>query len=213
MVHEHPRLQATQLGDLPELPPGTPGVILERALELFAQRGYAGTSVRDIASGTGIRAASIYAHFASKEHVLAAICRLGIEAHLRATRGAIAQSPPDPTSQLDAWVRAHVGLHARQPMLSVVANAELHMLSQELGAEVFALRKQSEGVLVGILERGVATGAFDLPDVWLAAAAIAGSGLRVAFWYQPSYPRPIEEIQAIYAQMALRIAGVRYPHH
>jgi AcrR family transcriptional regulator len=44
--------------------------ILDASLELFAERGYAGTSMRMIASRSGMQASSIYSHFAGKEAIL-----------------------------------------------------------------------------------------------------------------------------------------------
>ena len=44
--------------------------ILETALELFAQRGYLGTSMSDIAKQLGITKAALYKHYASKREIL-----------------------------------------------------------------------------------------------------------------------------------------------
>jgi AcrR family transcriptional regulator len=52
---------------------GPKGRIVAAALELFAQSGYDGVSVRDIAKAVGIKDASIYSHFASKEEILETI--------------------------------------------------------------------------------------------------------------------------------------------
>ena len=43
--------------------------ILLKALELFADRGYEGVSVRDIAAEVGIRQSSLYKHFAGKQDI------------------------------------------------------------------------------------------------------------------------------------------------
>jgi AcrR family transcriptional regulator len=52
-------------------PGGTPREeILDAAAELFSSRGYAATSTRMIAESVGIRQASLYYHFASKEELL-----------------------------------------------------------------------------------------------------------------------------------------------
>lgn len=52
---------------------GTKWQLFVNSVDLFARRGYHDVSVRDIAEATGIKAASIYNHFASKEHILATI--------------------------------------------------------------------------------------------------------------------------------------------
>ncbi|MEX5707351.1 TetR/AcrR family transcriptional regulator [Parafrankia sp. FMc6] len=47
--------------------------ILSAAVELFAERGYAGTSVRDISERLGVTKAALYYHFSSKETILDAL--------------------------------------------------------------------------------------------------------------------------------------------
>lgn len=51
----------------------TKQVIIEQALTLFADQGYAGVSMRDIAGAVGIKAASLYNHFKSKEDIFNSI--------------------------------------------------------------------------------------------------------------------------------------------
>lgn len=48
--------------------------ILEVAVELFKEKGYMGSSVRDLATKLNIKAASLYAHIRSKEEILEWIC-------------------------------------------------------------------------------------------------------------------------------------------
>lgn len=51
----------------------TPDVILDEALLLFSERGYSGVSMRDIAKAVGIKAPSIYKHFAGKDALFDAL--------------------------------------------------------------------------------------------------------------------------------------------
>lgn len=51
----------------------TKQTILEKALELFTEKGYVGASMGDIAKAVGIRKASLYAHFDGKESIFEAV--------------------------------------------------------------------------------------------------------------------------------------------
>ncbi len=57
----------------PRQGPATRRQILDSSLKLFSDRGYARTSVRDIAQAVGITDAAIYYHFASKRDLLGAL--------------------------------------------------------------------------------------------------------------------------------------------
>ncbi|MFD1939597.1 TetR/AcrR family transcriptional regulator [Nonomuraea mangrovi] len=205
-VVERRRIAAEEV----RLPPGfavegTAGRILREALRLFAERGFYGASIRDLADACEIRSATLYAHFPTKEHVLAELVRLGHEnhhAHIKAAEGA------EPVAKLRELVRAHVLAHADYPLLAVVANNELHCLSDEMATPALVLRADGRQRLSDILHEGIAAGVFDLPDPYLAVTAISGMGMRVANWYGPDVPYQPLEIAETYAEFALRIAGV-----
>lgn len=58
-------------------------VIMEKAFESFGRDGYAETTLKSIATKAGIKAPSIYAHFASKEELFAAVYEQAFDAHGR----------------------------------------------------------------------------------------------------------------------------------
>lgn len=202
------RLAATEPAVLPDFGfSAARHAILEAALHLFAERGYSGTSIRDIAAAAGLQGPTLYSHYPSKEAVLAEILRVGHEEHLRRLRGAMLDCGPDPRAQLRAWVKAHVGFHTAYPMLAVVTNTELHMLAPAVAAPILAVRRQSEQSLLEIVERGRAKKVFKVAEVWMAMAAIAGMGLRVAFWFVPGGGRSAAQVGETYAEFALRLLG------
>ena len=205
---QHRRLAA----DETTLPPGAaPGgsrtLILSAALRLIADRGYGGTSVRDIAKAAGIQPATMYAHYPSKEHVLAELIRIGHEAHQQMMRAAMLETSADPREQLSALVRAHVRMHAEYPMLAMVANAELHALSPEAAGPAVELRKQSEQLLGDVVQRGMQKGVFKLKQPFLALAAIGAMGIRISHWYTPDFELSVDEVADEYAAFALKIVG------
>jgi AcrR family transcriptional regulator len=204
LVKESRRLSARE-GGLPEgtAPEGTRGRILEAALVLFAERGFWGASIRDIAEATGLRSATLYAHYASKEQILADLVLIGHEEHHGALQAASDPADTFP-NQLANLVRAHVRFHAEHPRLALVANAELHALSADLVGPALTLRDGSTQMLLDVAQRGVEAGVFAPVDVWLAVAAIGGMGIRVANWY-PHQNETIDEVADAYAQFALAI--------
>lgn len=187
-------------------PSGTRGRILLAGLQLFAEYGFHGTSIRDLGGAAGINSATLYAHYPSKEHILAELVLLGHEAMHERLQQAVLDAA-DPVGQLRALVAAHVYVHTDFPLLALVANAELHALSPDQAAPSLALRAQTQQLALDVVQRGATAGVFHVPDVWLATAAISAIGVRVASWFGPDQPYRREQIAQSYADFALRIVG------
>ncbi len=69
--------------------------ILDAAAELFTESGYAGTTTRAIATAVGIKQASLYYHFASKEDVLAELLVQTVQPSLTYARAAAGAGQPN----------------------------------------------------------------------------------------------------------------------
>lgn len=186
---------------------GTLRRLQEAALVLFAERGYHGVSMRELAAETGVRASSLYAHLPSKEHLLRDLVLLGHEEHRASLRRALVAGGGDPVAQLTALVEAHVEFHACYPLLATVANNEMHALAPESLREVRRVRSEAEGLFTEVISRGVREGVFDVPDPWLALAAIGAIGIRVAAWYRDDSRFTVAEVVAADVLFALRIVG------
>ncbi len=191
-------------------PPGPKAGILNVALRLFAEKGYAGASIRDIASAADLKPASIYAHYSSKEQLLAQLLNIGHEEHFQYVQDAVLNSEPAPTQQLRAYVSGHVRFHAEFPMLALLVNHELHALSEEDVTPALKLREQSTELLMNIVRRGQAQGDFGQDfDPWLAGAAIGAMGMRVAHWYSEKHEKTIDEIVRNYQRFACRLVDAK----
>lgn len=81
--------------------------ILELAKTLFSEKGYAETSMRDLAMELGIKASSIYTHFTSKEEILEQICNVIYE-KMKANQRYILESSLNANDKFNEYLRIHL---------------------------------------------------------------------------------------------------------
>jgi AcrR family transcriptional regulator len=192
------------------LPPGS-GVtgtrlrVLEAALGLFADRGYSGASIRDIADGAGIRSASLYDLFPSKAHILASVVTIGHEMLLAGLQAALADAGDDPVARVRAMVRADVLGHAGYPTLAIVTNTELDRLPDDLRDAPMRLRNEAALLGLDVAMAGADAGVFDLPHPGPTLAAIGSMCLRVPHWFTPTADYTAEQLANDYADLAIRM--------
>ncbi len=209
VVGWEPRRLAAVAPELPAgaTPPGTRGKILRAALGLYSEYGFHGTSIRQIAGLVGINPATLYAHYPSKERILADLVLLGHQELYDRLCSALAAADSAPAAQLAALVREHALIHAHYPRLAVVANTELHVLSPSHAAAALDLGARCRGLLADVLADGTRSGEFRLVDPTLTAIAIGGLSMQVAHWFAPGGPYTPDQVADAYAQLALRMAG------
>jgi|TARA_R100001480_G_scaffold5119_2_gene11869 AcrR family transcriptional regulator len=82
--------------------------VLEAAAALFANRGYAATSIRDIAQEVGILSGSLYYHFSSKEALLLEVHEKGVKQVIVAVQAALAAAGTNPWERMRAACQSHL---------------------------------------------------------------------------------------------------------
>lgn len=186
--------------------------IVAAALTLFFERGFHGTSVRDIMEVTGLRPSALYNHFPSKDALLAEVIARGQEDYEAALVEAIAPRET-PAERLYALAFASTIYHTRSRRIARVANKEFrHLVEPEL-ERVVALRRRVRTLCRSIVEDGCRSGAFRLPAapggnaLELAAMSILMMTVAVAEWYQPGGPLTPEGLAAYHADLALAAVG------
>ncbi len=158
--------------------------ILAAAARIFREKGYHGTSVRDIADAVGLLKGSLYHYIRSKEELLARL----FEGSLRDTiteLDAIAERGGSPSERLRAMVRAYV--------LSVTANLdgvgiylrEWRSLPAPELARVRARRRAMRRRFEDIIGEGIRKKEFGVADPKIAALAIIGMCNWTYEWYRP----------------------------
>jgi AcrR family transcriptional regulator len=181
----------------------------KRAIEdvasaLFRERGYAATSIRDIARVLEIRGASLYAHVASKEDVLWAIVDRAALAFEAAADEASAGASHSPTASLAALVRAHVDVITADPELAAVFVHEWRHLSTERRAAILQRRDAYEARFRSVIADGVARGDFCATDPALAANFLLTALNGLPTWYRRDGRLAPDQIANDYADLAVR---------
>jgi len=180
--------------------------LLAAAVQAFAEKGFHGTTTRDIASAAGMSPAALYVHHKSKEELLYLISKDGHEETLGLVRAAV-EASSDPTEALRQAFHDFALHHARGHTGARVVNYELAALSAEHLAEIRDIRHQIEEEMRMLVRRGVRSGAFTTPDPTMTAAALLSLGIDLARWYHDGTRWSPEQIADQYAEMALRIVG------
>lgn len=194
---------------LPESPDLTASqrAILHACVEHFAVSGYSGTSVRDIAASVGIKSASLYKSFVSKQAMLDALNNLGHTEFSRRQVAALVNASDDPRDQLVAGVRALVEIVCAYPRLSRIVNSEVRNLSDAgFQRDQFA-RLQEAQLLQQVIERGQTKGLFVVPDPAAVTILLWGLGVALASWFPFAPAVSVEQLVESYCDIALRIVG------
>jgi AcrR family transcriptional regulator len=186
--------------------PSRRDAVRDAALSLFAERGYAGTTVNLIAERLGIRGPSIYNHVSSKQQLLVDIVLDFIEGGVVQQAEVIAAAS-DPVQQLRAAVDLHVRTHTRFRREAFVSNREIRSLEEPNRSRVIAARDRYAHAFTEIIEAGVSAGRFDCSDPALTSIAIVQMGIGVATWYRSDGRLSVDEISEYHQDLALRMVG------
>ncbi|HKP18528.1 MAG TPA: TetR/AcrR family transcriptional regulator [Gaiellaceae bacterium] len=178
------------------------------AAELFFTKGYEATTLREIARALGIKSASIYYHWDSKETILFDLIRSTME-QLTAGARSVLEREPAADRRLAGIVVHHVVLHALRPKEATLGDTELRSLTRAHARAAMRMRDEYESLLLGVLEDGARRDLFDVLDVKLTAYAVISQCTNVGIWYRPDGRLSLDEVAAVHANLALRTAGGR----
>lgn len=186
----------------------TRDTILKVAAHRFSVIGYEGTSLREIAREVGIKAASLYNHFESKEEILwTMVSKATLE--LESNQEKALAGKEEPIDRLRTFVRTHVDYHAGNPQTSRIANIEIYHLRPDRFRVVAEFRRRYEGLLQEILLDGERLGVLSVPDVKITSYALLQMMIGVAYWFRPEGPLSAGQVCDQFEQLALRMVAAK----
>ncbi len=160
--------------------------VIRKAAELFKEKGYAASSMRDLAQKLGIEAASLYSHIKSKEEILQSLCFDMATEFRKALAGIEKQNLPA-SEKLRKGIIGHIQVMAKDLTASAVFMNEHRHLSQPYLREFLLLRINYINRFKSFIEEGIKTGEFkDSIDKKLAVMTLFSSLNWMPDWYDPT---------------------------
>lgn len=188
--------------------------ILEAALACFAQKGFAGTRMDDIAHRCGITKGTIYLYFDSKESVFKALARASIGEQLGAVR-AMVEKFPGSSADLLKLVLSTMGGFVRTsdrvilPKMLLAESGNFPELAKFWREEII---EQGIGLLGGIIRRGTERGEFRPIAPEHAARLCVAPILLIAIWrttFAQFDAQPYDHAGLIEAHLQVLLQGLQ----
>ncbi len=163
--------------------------VLDVAARLFRRDGYAGVSLRDIASEASMQAGSLYYHFRSKDEIVTTVLNIGIEMVREAVEDAVAELPRDAGAArlLNVAMRRHLETFLA---FSDYTSANVRIFGQvpgEVQQANMAARRAYEALWDSIIERAKAQPGFrrdiDTSTLRLFLLGVMNASLE---WFDPA---------------------------
>jgi AcrR family transcriptional regulator len=163
--------------------------VLAAAGRVFAQRGYEGATMLDVAQAAGFSKAGVYHYFASKEHLLHGLLHGSLQQVVCDLEAADPGEAVEPAERLAALVDAYVRSFTTRLRVVTPLLLRLDLLRPEWRAEVKALERR-------IVDRFAdAAGALDHAISPRAAAfLVLGAANWTYYWYDPDGDLSIDDL-------------------
>lgn len=178
--------------------------ILSRSTELFDRKGFANTSLDDIARAVGIKREGIYYYFRNRSEILLSIIRPQSEALLEGLRAILADSSLDHPARLHAGIRNHLERFDRYCLEMTVSLRDGYFDDSvsDVREAMNRIWKDYERMWTELIAQGIAVGAFrKTGDPKMLAFGILGMCNWLARWYDPKGSISVDDMIEAYFDM------------
>ena len=167
--------------------------VLAAAARAFMERGYAATSIDDVAALMGATKGRVYHYYRAKLDLFADVVRRSLEVIHAEVRAAAEAAGPDPAARMEAMVRTHVASILRDIPFHRCAlqGVEMHLTQAPTPDQraalrgIIALRDRHQRLFGDTLEAGIAAGAWPACDAKPVLLTLLGALNAAVWWYRP----------------------------
>lgn len=203
-----------------EVRPDTPGqwrdygeaelpVPLAAALAAFAEQGYHGTSVREIAARANLSVPGLYHHYPSKQSLLQGLLERTMTDLLHRSEQAVIQAGDQPVDQFDAVVESLLRFHMYRREQAFVGSTEIRSLDDGYRQTYIGHRDRQQLMVDEIVFAGVESGDFTTRYPKDASRAVATMCVGVSTWFKLDGELGADELISRNLQLARALVGYR----
>ena len=158
--------------------------LLEVATQLFYEKGYAQTTLQDIADRMGFTKAAIYYYAKNKEELLVEIYTAIVEPTIARARELAAASGADGATVFVALIEQHLQTFLRNVEANAVFDVQNFTLSEPARTRIQALGRDYHAILRRVYDTGIADGSIAPGNSTVAVNAVIGMCNSAHRWYR-----------------------------
>lgn len=170
--------------------------VLKTAAQVFAEKGYAGTTMRTVAERASLQAGSLYYHYRSKEELIEAVLSMGLRGVADAVRLAVAAVPETASARerIDTAILAHLTSLVEYGDYALASRRLLGQVPPRIRRKHIDLRDEYGDFWLALLETAQRSGELRQgADLHLARTFTLGAMNYALEWYRPG-GKPLKEI-------------------
>lgn len=169
------------------------GLILQRAATMFRERGFAASSMRDLAETVGIEAASLYNHIRSKNEILEAIC-FEVANLFNERLQEVESSRQSSINKIESILRFHVEQMVDNYEKVIVSDREWRHLDEPFRANFQNQRRSYRKRFAAIIEEGISKGEIRRIDAPTAVLVMLHAVNGIESWHRSQTKISAEEL-------------------
>jgi AcrR family transcriptional regulator len=169
-------------------------LILQKAAAMFREKGFAATSMRDLAETVGIEAASLYNHIRSKNEILEAIC-FDVANRFNTNIEVVEADTQDSISKVERLLRFHIGQMIEHYEEVYVSDREWKHLDEPYLSNFQTQRRNYRKKFAAIIEAGIRKGEIRSIDAPTAVLIILHAVSGIESWHRSKARINAEELE------------------
>lgn len=169
-------------------------LILQKAAIMFREKGFAATSMRDLAESVGIEAASLYNHIRSKNEILEAIC-FDVANRFNTNIDSIESSDQSSIRKIESLLRFHIKQMIEKYEEVYVSDREWKHLEDPFLSNIRSQRRNYRKRFAGIIEEGISRNEVKKIDAATAVLIMLHAVSGIESWHRSRAKINAEELE------------------